>query len=132
MFLRQNYLVVGFTLCLLIVIPGCKTEIKRPGGQAMSIQITAPDVACLQNGQTGVIDVPKDTGACWTGPQAGVSVQVQLPANCPFSQCSFPTTSGSMCSGPANDSVGTTYVYTSITINGNPCAVGTDGLRIRP
>jgi len=129
MSLLQRRFAAVFPLCLLAVIPAC----TRPApNNALSIQITAPSVQCLQNGQVGVIEVPQ-AGACWTGPDSKTPVQVQLPANCPFSQCSFPTASGSMCSGQASPgSDGQTFTYTSIKINGNPCTVGTDGLRIKP
>jgi len=130
MSLRQRYFAVGLALCLLVVVSGCSKQTPSGAG-ALSIQLTAPNVNCLQNGQTGLIDVPMAGGACWSAPQAGTPVQVQLPANCPFSQCSYPTNNGSMCSGPANaGSAGQVVGYTSITINGNQCTVGTDGLHI--
>jgi hypothetical protein len=130
MSLRRCCFGVILDVCLLMVVLGCRSPAPT-NGTPLSIQITAPNAACLQNQQTGLLTVTAGGGACWTGPDANTPVQVQLPANCPFAQCSFPTTAGSMCSGPANGSVGD-YVYTSIMINGKPCTVGTNGLHIKP
>jgi hypothetical protein len=95
-----------------------------------SIQLTAPNTNCLQNGATGNVQFGQE-GVCWTGPNATTPVTVQLPANCPFKNCTFPTSSGSMCSGPTKAGIpsgGASWTYTSITIGGSSCAVGNDGL----
>lgn len=94
-----------------------------------SIQLTAPNTNCIQNGATGNVQFGQE-GVCWTGPNATTPVTVQLPANCPFKDCTFPTSSGSMCSGPTKAAIpsGASWTYTSITIGGSSCAVGNDGL----
>lgn len=135
MFLHRGRFIAVLALSLVVVFSGCrKVEVGATG--VTSIQITAPDTnpntQCLQNGATGGIKFGHD-GVCWTGPNANTPVTVQLPANCPFKDCTFPTSSGSMCSGLTNAGTpsGASWTYTSITIGGNSCAVGNDGLIMR-
>ncbi len=130
MSLHRGCFTIVLALTLAAFFPGCRKNVGIQG--VTSIQITAPDTnpntQCLQNGATGEVEVGQD-GVCWSGPDAKTPVTVQLPANCPFANCTFPTGAGSMCSGPANaGNHGKDWTYTSITIGGNPCKVGNDGL----
>ena len=126
MSLHRGRFVVVLGLSLVVTFSGCR-KVGTTG--VTSIQLTAPNNSCLQNGATGNVQFGQE-GVCWTGPNATTPVTVQLPANCPFKDCTFPTSSGSMCSGPTNAGTpsGASWTYTSITIGGNSCAVGNDGL----
>jgi|ERR1035438_1855149 hypothetical protein len=126
MSLHRGRFVVVLALSLVVVFSGC----HKPGmAGAQSIVLTAPNGNCLQNGAAGLVQIDS-TGACFAGASPGTAVAVQLPANCPFASCSFPTATGSLCTGTVNAGTpaGTSWVYTSITIGGNACLVGTNGL----
>src|ERR1035437_4500653 len=129
MSLHRGRCVVVLGLCLVVTFSGCR-KVGTTGES--SIQPTAPNNSCLQNGATGNVQFGQE-GVCWTGPNATTPFTVQLPANCPFKNCTFPTSSGSMCSGPTKAGIpsgGASWTYTSITIGGSSCAVGNDGLII--
>jgi hypothetical protein len=127
---RYMQLGIALAVCSCLFLPACQKE--KGGGQVTSIQLTAPNGNCLQNGTTGNVQFGQD-GVCWTGPNSITAVTVQLPANCPFKDCTFPTNSGSMCTGQTNSGTpsGASWTYTSITIGGNSCVVGNDGLIMR-
>jgi hypothetical protein len=125
MSLHRGRFVVVLALCVLVVFVGCS---RRNVGTPQSIVLTAPAGNCLQNGAAGTVEI-YSAGACWAGASPGTAVAVQLPANCPFASCSIPTASGSLCSGPVTPGTpANTWIYTSVTIGGNACVVGTNGL----
>ncbi len=130
MSLHRGRFVVVLALSVVVVFSGCSPN--RNVGGAKSIQLTASNNNCLQNGAAGLVQIDS-AGACFAGASPGTAVAVQLPANCPFASCSIPTASGSLCTGTVNAGTpsGTNWVYTSVTIGGNACVVGNNGLIMR-
>jgi hypothetical protein len=128
MSLHRGRFVVVLALLAVVVFSGCGP--KRNVGGAQSIVLTAPNGNCLQNGAAGLVQVDS-SGACFAGANPGTAVAVQLPANCPFASCSIPTATGSLCTGTVHAPAGTSWAYTSVTIGGNACVVGNNGLIMR-
>jgi hypothetical protein len=129
MVLRQGDFIVILLLSLVLVVLGCSP--KEGLKAAAPIQLTVgTNNQCLQNGATGTVDMYA-AGVIWSGPNANTSIEIHLPAGCPFSKCDFGPSTGSIASGPASGSVGTNYPYSSISIGGSSCTVGTDGLIMR-
>ncbi len=133
MSLQQRCFLTVCVLSIAVTFQACKTTTtERPvatGG--LQVQITAtPNNSCLQNGIMGGKAAIGSDGVTWQGPTATSAITVTL-TTCPFAaNCSFssPAGGGSVSSGAASGSSGTTYSYSSITIGGNQCTLNGDGL----
>ncbi len=129
MVLRQRDFLVILLLSFVLIILGCSPKEGLKAVVPIQLSVGANN-QCLQNGATGTVDMYA-AGVAWSGPNATTSIEVHLPAGCPFSKCDFGPSTGSISSGPASGAVGTTYPYSSISVGGSSCTVGTDGLIMR-
>lgn len=145
MSVRQRSFVGTIVLLLTLGSTACNKNEPQPQPQpikdinstAVPIMLTVgTDGYCLQNGVEGGNVVMGKAGVIWSGP-ASQNVQVTVNPGthtCPFSQCSFPAGT-SVPSGASSASPGDTFTYSSISVNGSSCNVGSgpgqDGLIMR-
>jgi|SRR5208283_188460 len=136
MSLHQRCFLTICALSIAITFPACNPATKAPPPATPSaLQITlsvGPNNSCLQNGILGGNAVIGTDGVTWVGPTSTTSIAVTF-STCPFSTCSFSSAAGggSVSSGAASGTSGTSYAYSSITIGGSQCSVGTDGIVMR-
>jgi hypothetical protein len=127
MTLWQRRCVVIFALCVVIVAVGCKPKPRTVGNPVPIVLSTDASNNCLQNGAVGTVDMYAD-GVTWSAANINTRVTITFAnAACPFSTCYFSFTGGPQASGTATGTVGTTYPYSEITINGNACNLSSGG-----
>ena len=117
---------------LLLVLPACRRSAKDSGPQY--IMLTFNNAACEQNGSTDVIEIASNRPVVYQGAAILSQFEVRFAA-CPFSSCPVSSPHGtSMNIGPPNPGMaGTTFNYTGITIDNEPCRNAASlGVRIKP
>lgn len=123
--------VAGF----LVLLPGCNRGTPNSLGPTY-IMLTYNGGNCEQNGNTGVVDVPKNQPVIFQGASVVSQFQAQFD-RCPFTSTSCPVDSPNgtpvNVGKPNANAAGNTYHYTSMTINNMKCNnVGSMGLRVWP
>ena len=123
---------LGLGLCLpLLLLAGCHKKTSESGPQY--IMLTFNNAACEQNGSTGILEISPEQPVVYQAAATLRQFEVRFAA-CPFTSCPVSSPHGmSMNIGPPNPgTAGTTFNYSGMTINGEPCNNGaTLGIRIK-
>ncbi|HKD86756.1 MAG TPA: hypothetical protein VKB58_18555 [Terriglobales bacterium] len=115
----------------LLFVPACHHE-KETGPQY--IMLTFNGGACEQNGLSDVIEIHQGRSVVYQGASLVSQFEVRLNA-CPFTECPVSSPHGTSVNvgQPKADAVGTTFNYTAMSVNGDPCRNPSSmGVRILP
>lgn len=104
----------------LLFLPACHHQAKETGPQYIMLTFNAG--ACEQNGSTDPIEVHQDRSIVYQGASLVSQFEVRFNA-CPFNECPVNSPHGTSVNvgQPKTDAVGTTFNYTAMSINGDPC-----------
>lgn len=134
--LRAVRFALPVVLACLIVLPACrKTPVEAVG--PLTISLAYNQGQCTQNGATGTVDVAQNQTVTYVPASAGTPFNIQF-STCPFAagKCPVDSPQGTAqnVGEPTAASVNTTYYYSSVTINNQPCTNGIQswGLHIKP
>ena len=133
---RQIRFALPVMLALLIVLPSCNKPVKQQLG-SLTISLAYNNGQCTQNGSTGVIDVEQDWDVTYMTAAAMAPFYVQF-STCPFAagKCPINSPQGTPQNAgtPSAANANTTYYYSSVSINNQPCnnSPGTFGVHIKP
>ncbi|MGA2903678.1 MAG: hypothetical protein ABSD98_07595 [Candidatus Korobacteraceae bacterium] len=116
----------------LLSLASCHRATTQP--EPLYIMLTFNAGTCQQNGSYGVIDVYQNQAVIYQNAAVLPEFQVRFAA-CPFASCPVNSPNGtSMNVGqPNSGTVGTTFNYTGMSINNQPCNdAEAMGVRIMP
>ena len=128
---RYKWLALAVLAAFLVGLTSCQhVSAAQPAPQYISLSYN--NGACQQNGSSGVIDIVQNQPVVFKGTTKLTQFQAQF-TSCPFSSCPVNSPSGAAVNvGQPTGTVGTTYNYSSITINNQSCSgVGSMGLRVK-
>ena len=128
---RYSWLALAVLAASLVGLTSCqRTSAAQPATQTISLSYN--NGSCQQNGSSGVIDIVQNQPVVFKGATSLNQFQAQF-TTCPFSSCPVNSPNGSPVNvGQPTGTVGTTYNYSSITINNQSCSgVGSMGLRVK-
>ncbi len=134
--LRAVRFALPVALACLTVLPAChKTPVEALG--PLSISLAYNQGQCTQNGSTGTIDVVQNQNVTYVPASAGTPFNIQF-STCPFAAGKCPVNSPQGApqdmGAPTAATANTTYYYSSVTINNQPCTngPGTFGFHVKP
>lgn len=116
----------------LFFLPGCHRATKDSG--PFYIMLMFNGGTCSQNGSSDVIEIDPDRAVIYETAAELTDFEIRFTA-CPFTSCPVSSPNGrSINVGPPNPgTVGTTFMYSGITMNHESCDnAGKMGLRIKP
>lgn len=130
---RYSWLALAVLAASLVGLTSCQhVSAAQPATQYVSLSYNGG--SCQQNGSSGVIEVSQSQPVVFQGATTLTQFQVQF-TSCPLSSCPVNSPNGAAVNvGQPTGTVGTTYNYSSITINNKSCnsGVGSMGLRVKP
>ena len=130
---RYSWLALAVLAASLVGLTSCqRTSAAQPATQTISLSYN--NGSCQQNGSSEVIEVSQSQPVVFQGANTLTQFQVQF-SSCPLSSCPVSSPNGAAVNvGQPTGTVGTTYNYSSITINNQSCnsGVGAMGLRVKP
>jgi hypothetical protein len=130
---RYSWLALAVLAASLVGLTSCqRVTAAQPATQYVSLSYNGG--SCQQNGSSGVIDISQSQPVVFQGATKLTQFQVQF-TSCPLSSCPVNSPNGAAINaGQPTGTVGTTYTYSSITINNQSCnsGVGSMGLRVKP
>jgi hypothetical protein len=130
---RYSWLALAVLAASLVGLTSCqRTSAAQPATQYVSLSYNGG--SCQQNGSSGVIDISQSQPVVFQGATKLTQFQVQF-ASCPLGSCPVNSPNGAAVNvGQPTGTVGTTYNYSSITINNQSCnsGAGSMGLRVKP
>jgi len=118
----------------LVLLSACHKTPAESGPVYIMLMYNGGD--CVQNGDAGVVDVYPNQAVIYQGATAQAEFKIDF-ANCPLAAGNCPVDSPNGTSvnvgAPLASAVGSTYMYTGMTIDNRPCK-GADsmGVRVRP
>jgi hypothetical protein len=130
----HRLLALAVLAAFLIVLPGCH---KTPASdEPFYIMLVYNGGNCEQNGGTGIVDVYANQPVIYQGATAQSQFQIQF-TSCPLTAGNCPVNSPNGNSvnvgDPLSSAAGSTFMYTSMTIDNRPCNGATSmGVRVRP
>ena len=130
---RYKWLALAVLAAFLVGLTSCQ-HVRAAQPVTQYISLSYNNGSCQQNGSSGVIDIVQSQQVVFKGGASITQFQAQF-TTCPFSSCPVSSPNGSEVNvGQPTGTVGTTYNYSSITINNQPCngGVGAMGLRVKP
>jgi len=131
MSLRQRCLVAIVIVLSLISLPACHGEPGK-GKAVTSIQLTAPNAVCQQNGASGTNVTMGQDGVSWTTAPSSATIEIHFASGCGFANgCDYGPTNGPISSGGSSLPNGSTIQYSSIKLGGASCNVSGAGLVMR-
>ena len=116
----------------LLLLAACHHQTKETGPQY--IMLTFNGGACEQNGTADVIEIHEGRGVVYQGASLVSQFEVRF-ATCPFAECPVSSPHGTSVNvgQPNANSVGRTFNYIGMSINGDPCRNASSmGVRILP
>jgi len=128
---RYRWLALAVLAAFLVGLTSCQ-HVRAAQPVTQYISFSYNNGSCLQNGSSGVIDIVQNEPVVFKGTTSLNQFQAQF-SSCPFSSCPVNSPNGSPVNvGQPTGTVGTTYNYSSITINNQQCSgVGSMGLRVK-
>jgi hypothetical protein len=136
MTIRCSWLALAVLAALLVCLPAyqrVRAGQAAPTSQNISLAYNS-NGTCTQNGSSGVIDIVNNLPVVYQGATALTQFQVQF-TTCPFAASNCPVNSpngSAVNAGTPTGTVGTTYNYSSITINNQSCkGVSSMGVRVK-
>jgi len=128
---RYSWLALAVLAASLVGLTSCQ-HVRAAQPVTQYISLSYNNGSCQQNGSSGVIDIVQNQPVVFKGATSVNQFQAQF-TTCPFTSCPVNSPNGSPVNvGQPTGTVGTTYNYSSLTINNQPCnGPGSMGLKVK-